>query len=141
MLICFAYWLSEKANAISSAYRSIHPSHLGRVDVDSSSNSDPGVSGTICPLATLYDGHFIEYEEPSTWDIQVGKVIDAMRAAQSKQTMYRLIDKPENKTLNESVEAMKNLLSIPMQSIANEEYIDGYDLFGDGYIFWLREDE
>ena len=64
-----------------------------------------------------------------------------MRAAQSKQTMYRLIDKPENKTLNESVEAMKNLLSIPMQSIANEEYIDGYDLFGDGYIFWLREDE
>ena len=133
--------IGEKANAISSAYRSIHPSHLGRVDVDSSSNSDPGVSGTICPLATLYDGHFIEYEEPSTWDIQVGKVIDAMRAAQSKQTMYRLIDKPENKTLNESVEAMKNLLSIPMQSIANEEYIDGYDLFGDGYIFWLREDE
>jgi len=38
--------IGEKANAISSAYRSIHPSHLGKVDIDSSSNSDPGV--TLC---------------------------------------------------------------------------------------------
>ena len=42
--------IGEKSNAISNAYRSIHPSHMGRVDLDSSSNSDPGVSGTICPL-------------------------------------------------------------------------------------------
>ena len=36
--------IGEKANAISNAYRSIHPSHLGRVDIDTSSNSDPGVT-------------------------------------------------------------------------------------------------
>ena len=36
--------IGQKQNAISNQYRSIHPSHLGKVDIDSSSNSDPGVT-------------------------------------------------------------------------------------------------
>lgn len=137
--------IGEKSNAISGAYRSIHPSHLGRVDIDSSSNSDPGISGTICPLATLYDGHFTEYEEPSTWRESVNQVMDALRAAKSKQTMYHLIEEAggakqtNNELLHESIEAMRNLLYMPMLSMEYEEYIDGYDLMGNGYIYWLRE--
>lgn len=136
--------IGEKSNAISSAYRSIHPSHLGRVDIDSSSNSDPGISGTICPLATLYDGHFTEYEEPSTWRERVNVVIDAYRSMQSKQSMYRLVGditgkQISNELLHESIEATKSLLQMPLSSIMAEEYIDGIDLFGDGFMFWLRE--
>ncbi len=136
--------IGEKSNAISSAYRSIHPSHLGRVDIDSSSNSDPGISGTICPLATLYDGHFTEYEEPSTWRERVNVVIDAYRSMQSKQSMYRLVGditgkQINNELLHESIEATKSLLQMPLFSIMAEEYIDGIDLFGDGFMFWLRE--
>ena len=136
--------IGEKSNAISSAYRSIHPSHLGRVDIDSSSNSDPGISGTICPLATLYDGHFTEYEEPSTWRERVNVVIDAYRSMQSKQSMYRLVGditgkQINNELLHESIEATKSLLQMPLSSIMAEEYIDGIDLFGDGFMFWLRE--
>ena len=137
--------IGEKSNAISGAYRSIHPSHLGKVDIDSSSNSDPGVSGTICPLVTLYDGHFTKYTEPSSWREQVNMVIDAYRAMQSKQSMYRLISdvtgkkQTNNGLLHESMEATKSLLQLPFLSIQNEEYIDGIDIFGDGYMYWLRE--
>ena len=98
--------IGERSNAISSAYRSIHPSHLGKVDIDSSSNSDPGVSGTICPLANLYDGHFSDYTEVSEWREKVAQVIDQYRALKSRQSFYRLV----NETKNEPVDAHQDIL-------------------------------
>lgn len=139
--------IGERANAISGAYRSIHPSHLGRVDIDSSSNSDPGISGTICPLAKLYDGHFMQYQEPCSWREDVLKVLDVYRGMESKKQMYRLLDdlslaKQKNNTdvLNDCISVAKDLCKLPLFSVNNEEYIDGFDLFGDGYFYWLRED-
>ena len=140
--------IGERANAISGAYRSIHPSHLGRVDIDSSSNSDPGISGTICPLAKLYDGHFIEYNEPSSWKEDVLKVLDIYRAMESKKQMYRLLDdlsignakQKDNKVLDDCISVARDLCQLPLFSVNNEEYINGFDLFGDGYFYWLRED-
>lgn len=134
--------IGERSNAISSAYRNVHPSHLGRVDIDSSSNSDPGVSGTICPLAKLYDGHFTEYQEPSTWNDNMVKVLDVYRASKSKLEMVRLLSDTElvehksniKEVLQQEVTANRNLLSVELYT-ADEEYINGYDLFGDGYFF------
>ena len=138
--------IGEKSNAISGAYRSIHPSHLGRVDIDSSSNSDPGISGTICPLAQLYNGHFTQYQEPSSWRDDVSKVFDIYRAADSRKNMYRLLDdnnlsKQKNNTdsLNEALSTAKNMAEMVNFAIQNEEYIDGFDIHGDGKFFWLRE--
>jgi len=138
--------IGERSNAISGAYRNVHPSHLGRVDIDSSSNSDPGVSGTICPLAELYDGHFTEYEEPSTWNENMVKVLDIYRAAKSKQEMIRLLDDTEvskhksniKEILEQEVVAARNLLSVELYT-TDEEYINGYDIFGDGYFFVENE--
>jgi hypothetical protein len=45
----------------------VYPNQLGNVDIDTSSNSDPGMSGTICPYAQLYNGSFSEFEEPNNW--------------------------------------------------------------------------
>lgn len=60
--------IGEKSNAIPANYRTVHYSHLGKIDIDSSSNSDPGVSGTLCPLYTGYSGkNFSEFQEPSSW--------------------------------------------------------------------------
>ena len=53
--------------AVPLIYRSVHPSHLGKIDLDSSSASDPGLSGTICPMAKVYDGSFSDYVEPNGW--------------------------------------------------------------------------
>ena len=140
------YCKSEKQNAISGAYRNVHPSHLGRVDIDSSSNSDPGISGTICPLAELYDGHFSEYTEPSTWNDNMVKVLDVYRASRSKVEMYRLLDDKElvkqksniREIMQDEVVAARNLLSVELYA-TYEEYYNGFDIFGDDRFFWLRE--
>ena len=139
--------IGEKSNAISGAYRTVHPSHLGRVDIDSSSNSDPGVSGTICPLVTLYDGHFTEYKEPSTWQDDVNKVTQLYRSMISKKQMYTLLEdnnlyakqkdnSQEKAILDQEIYAAKIALDLSLFSLQNEEYLDGYDLFGDGYFYY-----
>ena len=61
--------LGENGTSIQQTYRYVDPSHAGILDLDSSTTSDPGMSGTICPLSTAYKGNsFSEYEEPHYWD-------------------------------------------------------------------------
>ena len=61
--------LGDQGNgsAVPLIYRSVHPSHLGGVDLDSSSASDPGLSGTICPMAQVSGDSFSDYKEPNGW--------------------------------------------------------------------------
>jgi hypothetical protein len=40
---------------------------LGRIDLNTSSASDPGLSGLIAPMAKVYDGSFTQYVEPNGW--------------------------------------------------------------------------
>ena len=137
--------IGEKSNAISYAYRSIHPSHLGRVDIDSSSNSDPGVSGTICPLASLHDGHFDEYAEPNSWEGDLAKVMDAYKAINSKIEISKIIKdhniakQKDNSVITECASVAHDLLKFPLMVNAESEYIPGFDIFGDGYFFILNE--
>ena len=137
--------IGEKANAISNAYRSIHPSHLGRVDIDSSSNSDPGISGTICPLSTLYDKHFTEYEEPSTWENDLARVIDLYNKMIAKKEMCIIVksinDKQKDNTiLNDCIQVAKKLIDYSLFTYSQEEFIDGYDIFGDGLMYYTRSE-
>jgi len=135
--------IGERSNAISSAYRSIHPSHLGKVDIDSSSNSDPGVSGTIVPLANLYDNHFSEYQEPSDWMSRIRLIQDQYKAMKCRKTFYRLVKDVKNnqqQNNNEAIvqaatEVARNLLQFPLLALNNaetevvsEEYAEIYDL-------------
>ena len=59
--------LGEDGGSVQPIYRYVDPSHLGILDLDSSSNSDPGMTGLICPMTKIYNGSFSEYEEPNTW--------------------------------------------------------------------------
>ena len=61
--------LGEDGTAIQPVYRYVDPSHIGILDLDASSASDPGMSGMICPMANLYgeEQSFSEYEEPNEW--------------------------------------------------------------------------
>lgn len=63
--------LGDSGTSIQKTYRYVDPSHAGILDLDSSTTSDPGMSGTICPLAKTYPGHsFSDYEEPNFWEEQ-----------------------------------------------------------------------
>ena len=57
----------NSSKSIPLSFRQTDPSHLGRIDMDSSSKSDPGMGGIICPMAKLYDGYFSDYKEPNSW--------------------------------------------------------------------------
>lgn len=61
--------LGENGASIQQTYRYVDPSHAGIVDLDSSTTSDPGMSGTICPMSKLYNGNsFSDYQEPNFWE-------------------------------------------------------------------------
>ena len=53
----------------------------------SSSASDPGMSGMICPLTKLYDKSFSDYEEPNTWEEQFSKLMDEYHKVSGKKQM------------------------------------------------------
>ena len=57
----------SKDSAIPAGYKQVHPSHLGRIDMDSSSANDPGMSGMLCPMAPVFDRYFSDFDEPNTW--------------------------------------------------------------------------
>lgn len=61
--------LGEDGTSIQPVYRYVDPSHIGILDLDTSSASDPGMSGIICPMTNLYgpDHSFSEYTEPNDW--------------------------------------------------------------------------
>jgi hypothetical protein len=61
--------LGENGASIQQSYRYVDPSHAGILDLDSSTTSDPGMSGTICPMAKVFNGNgFSEYQEPNFWE-------------------------------------------------------------------------
>lgn len=74
--------LGENSNqSIPDIYRSIHPSHIGKVDLDASSDGNPGITGTICPYAPVYDGFFEDYQEPNTWEQEFLSTMDEYKKA------------------------------------------------------------
>ena len=66
--------LGEDGAAVQDVYRYVDPSHIGILDLDVSSTSDPGMSGMICPMANVYNGFFSEYQEPNNWEAQYGQI-------------------------------------------------------------------
>ena len=59
-------WQSISENSsrtVSDKYRHLHPSMVGTVDLFTTSNSDCGMSGSIPPFVTLYDGFFFTPEK------------------------------------------------------------------------------
>lgn len=69
--------LGEDGAKVQPVYRFVDPSHLGILDLDSSSVSDPGMTGIIVPTAKLYNGGFFtDFEEVHEWDEEYQKKLD-----------------------------------------------------------------
>lgn len=62
----------RKAQMLAKEFSDTHVSHLGRLDLDSSTKSDPGMSGVLCPLTEVFGEFkaFSEFEEPTDWDLK-----------------------------------------------------------------------
>lgn len=80
----------NKASAVPMKYRLANPSHIGRVDCDTSPAGDPGMTGLICPYAELYDGMYLsDYKEPDNWREVQDKLIDEYRKVYSTASIFK----------------------------------------------------
>lgn len=60
--------LGEDGSAVQPLYKYVDASHAGILDLDASTESDPGMSGIICPMSNLYNKNsFSQYQEPNYW--------------------------------------------------------------------------
>ena len=125
--------------------RRVHPSHIGILDMDSSGNSDPGMSGIICPLSSYNNGFFSDFQEPDTWDDQINKLMADYKAVVGMREVVVLhdkllgggIDTEYLSSLEASIDALKNLIE-PVKVVDNTcELKDIY--FEDGGIIYGYE--
>lgn len=59
--------IGENGGSVQPIYKYVDPSHVGIIDMDTSSASDPGMTGILCPMTKIYNSSFNEYEEPHEW--------------------------------------------------------------------------
>lgn len=129
-----------KSPAVPEVYKQIHTSHLGRVDLDSSSASDPGVTGLLCPLAEVYDGNFSEFEEPCSWEsrfmstvAEYRSLVNAKEAIVLKEQLVGIQNQEKLQEVTQKLELMGNLLR-PVKFIDEFSETDCYELTPDSHI-------
>ena len=103
-------------SSIPSNYRKVDISYIGRLDMDSSSHTDPGMSGTICPLADIKNNSFSDFMEPNTWRQDTDEMIrEYMSTYGLKQimTLQKKLGVPEaeekEELLSENLDMMKEM--------------------------------
>ena len=117
--------LGENSNdSIPSIYRSIHPSHIGRVDLDSSSDGNPGITGTICPFAPNFDGFFDDYQEPNSWEQEFMTVMDEYHKLYGKSQALVFEQKVLGVDKTEDIEATGEIIAYMQQIITPVIYAD-----------------
>lgn len=70
----------NKASAVQTKYKLVNISHLSRVDLTNSSNSDPGMTGTLVPYLELNNGALSDYYEPTSGSSELDKLYEEYRA-------------------------------------------------------------
>lgn len=80
----------NKASAVPLKYKLANPSHIGKLDCDTSAAGDPGMTGLICPYMELGKGNYMaEYEEPCNWREVQAQMIDDYRHIVSMKSVFQ----------------------------------------------------
>ncbi|MDD3121896.1 MAG: hypothetical protein PHC62_00105 [Candidatus Izemoplasmatales bacterium] len=103
-------------SSIPDSYRKVDKSYIGRLDMDAAPSTDPGMSGTLCPLADIQNHSFSEFSEPNNWREETEQMMQdymSLRGLKELITFQKELDMPveeEKEThLDESINAMKKL--------------------------------
>lgn len=129
----------QRGSTIPDKYRYVHHSHLGRVDLDASSATDPGLTGIICPMAKVYDQSFSDYTEPNEWDNdfhelmrQYKDMVGAREMVKFQQSLGDIFEIANNTTSNEELDRIESVIhqqKVAMSAIKETddttEYFDG----------------
>lgn len=100
----------KSSSAVPTVFRAVNPSHLGRVDLNTSSNSDPGLSGMLCPLTTLHDNGFFENtDEPVFWKKEFDEILSNFRKIQNLKQLYTFKEKLGIKDQKQNIDQINEL--------------------------------
>ncbi len=121
----------KNARNVPGVIRYVHPSQLGRTDMDASPKSDPGMSGVICPLTELYNGSFSEFEEPNYWDNEFDKLMIEYKKLVGKKEIFRAKKEllgdtktsEDESIIDESINTIKRLFR-PVKTVLDTQVID-----------------
>ena len=145
--------LGEKDNStIPDSYRQLHPSSLGNIDPDTSSASDPGLTGIICPMAKLYNGSFAtpDYNEDGDWDTTFNEIVDNYYNLKSKKQVImfqdqfddifadtnKKVDKEQIDILDYCMEQQVNALAAMNIVDRTTEYGTATEVSPNSFIIW-----
>lgn len=81
----------NSAKKISKKYRALDKSHVGKVDLNTTSNSEPGMAGSFTPFVELYDGMYF----------------DPNREPYLAQFRFEMAKRAEVETVSDGVEILK----------------------------------
>ena len=135
---------NNSSASVPAIYKTVHPSQIGRVDMDSSSKSDPGLSGILCPMVELYDDSFSEYEEPITWEDKFNKLMTEYESLSGLQQVYtarQTLLGENNKETISSIQCSLDIMKTLMNPIYAVECSSDYmvePLEDSGLIFYER---
>ena len=109
---------------VQNAYRRLHPSHLKRFDLDSSSASDPGLTGVLCPYGVIYkNGLFSDIPEPNFWEKEYHEMVEAYNDLVGKKEVIEFrkkqgfeYDHIKDEILRESIDNIRKLI-VPVSDI------------------------
>lgn len=111
--------LSDEMGSISESMRFVDLTHLGRLDLDSSRKSSPGISISLTPTCEIYEhGYFSEFEEPNTWR---NKMKDIMDSAKELQGLRDVITFEQDVLGKDNFAELKNIDTV-MQSLSEPIY-------------------
>ena len=130
----------KKTSAVPKKYRMANASHLGKVDCDSSSASDPGMTGLMCPYAEVYDGGYLsDMKEPCNWreitDSMLSNYKKAINAVSLFQIQEQVTDIQNDDTRDAEfvAETISNIMD-PFIKLDKEEQVIGSPLEESGTI-------
>lgn len=109
--------LGEEGN-VQTSYRRVHPSHIKRFDLDSSSASDPGLTGVLAVYGDMQEnGLFSDIPEPNFWQEEYDRMVNEYNnlVAQKEIVTFQKkmgfqFDNIKEEILEESIKNYKKLL-------------------------------
>lgn len=121
--------LGEGSNqSIPDIYRSIHPSHVGKVDLDASSDGNPGITGTLCPYAPNYNGFFNEYQEPNIWESEFLTTMEEYKKALNLKDALIFETKILGTNKEEEIDVASEVIATMQQIIKPKIFADQGDI-------------
>ena len=114
----------NSSKMIPMKYRYPHPSQVGIIDVNVSSNSDPGMSGSFVPFVQLYDGLFFNPEkDPATAEYEFQKSLKQF-FQENKELMKKLPELKANNTYGISPATFKTFESFVKYATEHRKEFD-----------------